>query len=359
MTLGESIQKLRKRNDLSQEQLAGLLHVSRQSISKWEADISIPEFDKLKSLCGIFHVSMDELVYGKENEEQAALEEKVAFLQDCISELQMKKPITKRLKCLCIAVLIIAVISVFSISSKIRNISYELDNVRNQIASLQVADNASQIQSELETDFIYENLDVENMKVDQTLHITLHEQKKDTKIWFVYKIGEETTSVEAEEIEDMVYEVTQKLPIEKNVRITYKQESDGIKTSEVILDSNIKDECSTMMSLDTKNSSIFKKDGKEFIKTKAYFLDSMFSMNEDNGIKGTLTLDTNENTEDIGEYKLPKAKEKKGILYHELDIELPLDKIKGKSFQLTYHDEMSGNDYNTQVSYKYKDGELH
>lgn len=83
----------------------------------------------------------------------------------------------------------------------------------------------------------------------------------------------------------------------------------------------------------------------------------MFRMNEDDG-KGTFTLDINENTEDIGEYKLPKAKEKKGIFYYEFDIELPLDKIKGESFQLSYRGE-SGNDYNTQTSYKYKDGKLH
>lgn len=84
----------------------------------------------------------------------------------------------------------------------------------------------------------------------------------------------------------------------------------------------------------------------------------MFRMNEDDGYKRNPYTRYKREPEDIGEYKLPKAKEKKGIFYYEFDIELPLDKIKGESFQLSYRGE-SGNDYNTQTSYKYKDGKLH
>ena len=47
MTLGEKIAKQRKENNYTQEQLADLLGVSRQSVSKWESDLAYPETDKL------------------------------------------------------------------------------------------------------------------------------------------------------------------------------------------------------------------------------------------------------------------------------------------------------------------------
>ena len=47
MSLGENLQFLRKKNNITQEQLAEQLDVSRQSVSKWESDSSYPEMDKL------------------------------------------------------------------------------------------------------------------------------------------------------------------------------------------------------------------------------------------------------------------------------------------------------------------------
>ena len=64
MTLGERIYTLRTARNLSQEELAERLDVSRQSVSKWETDVSVPELDKLVKLCDLFGVSLDELVRG-------------------------------------------------------------------------------------------------------------------------------------------------------------------------------------------------------------------------------------------------------------------------------------------------------
>lgn len=47
MTFGEKLSKLRKENNCTQEQLADILSVSRQAISKWESNITYPETDKL------------------------------------------------------------------------------------------------------------------------------------------------------------------------------------------------------------------------------------------------------------------------------------------------------------------------
>ena len=62
MTLGEKIAKQRKELNYTQEQLADILGVSRQSISKWESDIAYPETEKLIELGKLFECSMDYLL---------------------------------------------------------------------------------------------------------------------------------------------------------------------------------------------------------------------------------------------------------------------------------------------------------
>ena len=62
MTLGEKISKQRKELNYTQEQLADILGVSRQSVSKWESDIAYPETDKLIELGKLFDCSMDYLL---------------------------------------------------------------------------------------------------------------------------------------------------------------------------------------------------------------------------------------------------------------------------------------------------------
>lgn len=62
MSLGEKICRLRGREQMSQEALAEKLGVSRQSVSKWETDASVPELEKLVAMSRLFGVSLDELV---------------------------------------------------------------------------------------------------------------------------------------------------------------------------------------------------------------------------------------------------------------------------------------------------------
>lgn len=62
MTLGQRIFELRNKQKMSQGDLAEKLNVSRQSISKWETDASVPELDKLIMLSDLFSITIDELV---------------------------------------------------------------------------------------------------------------------------------------------------------------------------------------------------------------------------------------------------------------------------------------------------------
>ena len=65
MTIGEKISKLRASQNISQEQLAENLNVSRQSVSKWEMDQALPQIDKVLQLCELFNISADELLQDK------------------------------------------------------------------------------------------------------------------------------------------------------------------------------------------------------------------------------------------------------------------------------------------------------
>ena len=62
MSLGENLQFLRKRDNITQEQLAEAIEVSRQSVSKWESDASYPEMDKLLQLANFFHCNLDDMI---------------------------------------------------------------------------------------------------------------------------------------------------------------------------------------------------------------------------------------------------------------------------------------------------------
>lgn len=62
MSLGQNLQFLRKQKNMTQEQLAELLEVSRQSVSKWESDTTYPETDKLLQMTNLFHCTLDDLM---------------------------------------------------------------------------------------------------------------------------------------------------------------------------------------------------------------------------------------------------------------------------------------------------------
>ena len=64
MTTGQKIYECRKRAGLTQEELAEQLNVSRQAVSKWEADAAFPETEKILALCRLFSLSADELLFG-------------------------------------------------------------------------------------------------------------------------------------------------------------------------------------------------------------------------------------------------------------------------------------------------------
>lgn len=75
MTIGERLYNLRKEKNISQEELANALDVSRQTVSKWETGESMPDLNKIQPLCEFFGITSDELISGSQNMIEAKKED--------------------------------------------------------------------------------------------------------------------------------------------------------------------------------------------------------------------------------------------------------------------------------------------
>ena len=109
MNLAENLKKIRKENNLSQEQLAEQLGVSRQSVSKWESGQAYPEMDKVLQMAKMFNLNIDDLlnqdIKEVNNEKQSKLvinkyiEDFLLFITKTIDMFSSMKWKTK-IKCL-------------------------------------------------------------------------------------------------------------------------------------------------------------------------------------------------------------------------------------------------------------------
>lgn len=77
MTFGEKLKSARKHTGLTQEQLAEKLLVSRQAITKWEADKGMPDIENLKRLSKLLHISIDSLLDCKESMDLSVMREEI------------------------------------------------------------------------------------------------------------------------------------------------------------------------------------------------------------------------------------------------------------------------------------------
>ncbi len=74
MSIGGKLYELRKKKGFSQEEVADKLNVSRQTVSKWETDQSMPDFDKIVPICELYSITTDELLLGNKKEDSEILE---------------------------------------------------------------------------------------------------------------------------------------------------------------------------------------------------------------------------------------------------------------------------------------------
>ncbi len=105
MEIGNKILELRKKNNITQEELADKVGVSRQTISKWELGETAPDLKQAKELSKIFNISLDELV---DNDLKEVLTEKVSNTE------QLAGLILKILKFIGIAILAFIILIIVS-----------------------------------------------------------------------------------------------------------------------------------------------------------------------------------------------------------------------------------------------------
>ena len=73
MDLSNNLKKLREENKFTQEEIANILNITRQSISKWERGISCPDVSSLYKLSQLYNISMESIITG--GDEDVSIEE--------------------------------------------------------------------------------------------------------------------------------------------------------------------------------------------------------------------------------------------------------------------------------------------
>ncbi len=172
MTLGQRIQDLRRNRGLSQEGLGDLLGVSRQAISKWESDITIPEVDKLIGISRQFEISVgyllgvEEICAPKEQETSHELTERELAVVETIvnrylEQMERTRPQPRERNtrvwgwaAAALAILLlVSVRTVSKLNKRIDQLSGQTQNVQNQVIGVEhtVTNQINSLTGRLET----------------------------------------------------------------------------------------------------------------------------------------------------------------------------------------------------------------
>ena len=108
MDISEKILKLRKANNMTQEQLAEQLQVSRQAVSKWESGQAVPDADKLPAMSDLFHVTIDYLLMPSEIDELSIKTEILEKQQQEMIQKERKRDAFFHCLFSCLAIYLIA-----------------------------------------------------------------------------------------------------------------------------------------------------------------------------------------------------------------------------------------------------------
>lgn len=203
MTLGKKIAELRKKYGYSQEELARRMNVSRQTISKWETDMSLPDIERLKELSKILQVSLNELLDIEEdqiidqNELQAFINQMMIIQENYEKETQKRKQHQTIiligtiivLLCLCIAIGLLFM-QLHNTNKQLSILSSDLSQGMNHMEtniekSIQESLNNKE---SLLTDFAYkiEEINLQKNKIKIHLQTTLKESYTSSKVQFVF-----------------------------------------------------------------------------------------------------------------------------------------------------------------------------
>lgn len=119
MTLGEKLINLRKKEGLSQEEVAEKLNVSRQTISKWENNQTTDSLNKIKEISKLFNVSYDYLINEK------SVETNITNIEAIVEEIDWTKAWSKKYP----------ILKKYPEKKGIKNYDKEIENLYNKFKS--------------------------------------------------------------------------------------------------------------------------------------------------------------------------------------------------------------------------------
>lgn len=132
MNISEKLFNLRKANNLTQEELAERLDVSRQSVSKWESGQALPEVDKLLALSAVFTVTTDYLLKPSDIDE---LTIKTEILGKKQHELAQKNK-TRDFKHFCVLTSLSIFLIAFATRMLVNSLAWQIDFLRDLFPGL-------------------------------------------------------------------------------------------------------------------------------------------------------------------------------------------------------------------------------
>ncbi len=89
MTFSEKLKYLRKEKGISQEELTQVIHVTRQSVSKWEMGTAYPDIEKLKMLSDFYEITLDDLMNQEKIESTGNNKEKIEMDEEDEDDLEV------------------------------------------------------------------------------------------------------------------------------------------------------------------------------------------------------------------------------------------------------------------------------
>lgn len=265
MTIGERIAALRRGRNLSQEALGEALGVSRQAISKWEADTSLPEVDKLVALSRMFGVTVGELLGVEEGradapqaepdeltEQQIRMVEEIAARYiEAIPQPEPKKTNRKKQVLAGVAGALVLALVVWQFGS----MRSELQSLRNQTNSLQ--NNVSNISSNVGyqissiSDRVEEVLKSQNNltadygctagKPDLAADTVTFDAYAVPKRWvegmtaeFLVQCGEETLTFPGEAAPGNRFAAAVTVPLDDHITVSVRFDTDGVQETQLL-----------------------------------------------------------------------------------------------------------------------------
>lgn len=142
MTIGKRILRLRKEKQLSQQALANKLNVSRQTVSKWENDLTLPNLEDLTNLSHIFQITIDELLnqgIEKQDDIKSLYQQVQIVFEKTEKETKLKNCINYLLIIICFISTLFTVSTGFQIK-KFNDIYHQQSSSKQEIFSVNILD---------------------------------------------------------------------------------------------------------------------------------------------------------------------------------------------------------------------------